>query len=149
VGRSGEREPVTPARGFEILAHTADTGFRAQGADLDETLAQACRALVAVALDPSRAQVLEWRHASVTGETLEDLLVNLLNEVLWLLDGERWTPAAIEVRSSPGQASARLGGEPRDDLRHPPRIVVKAATYHQIRIGPRARGWVAEVYLDI
>lgn len=138
-----------PQRGFELLAHTADTGFRAYAPDLNGVLEESCRALVAVAMDASRAAAVEWRTLEAAGATLEDLLVNLLNEVLWLLDGGRWAPAVVEVRAGEGRAAARLGGEPRDDLRHPPRIVVKAATYHQIRIGPSGGGWSAEVYLDI
>ncbi|NWF84980.1 MAG: archease [Bryobacteraceae bacterium] len=136
-------------RGFELLTHTADTGFRAYAEDLNGVLEEACRALVAVAMDASRAVTAEWRTVEAAGETLEDLAVNLLNEVLWLIDGERWTPAVVEVKAGEGSAAARLGGEPRDDSRHPPRIVVKAATYHQIRIGPSGGGWAAEIYLDI
>lgn len=135
--------------GFELLTHTADTGFRARAADLPGVLAEACRALVSVALDPAAARPVESREISAAGATLEDLLVNLLSELLWLLDGEHWVPAAIVVALHERTATARLSGEPREDSRHPPRIVVKAATYHQIRIGPSAGGWLAEVYLDI
>jgi SHS2 domain-containing protein len=40
-------------------------------------------------------------------------------------------------------------GEPRDPLRHRARLIVKAVTYHQLKIERRGGMWVAEVYLDI
>ena len=40
-------------------------------------------------------------------------------------------------------------GEPRDDARHPPRLVVKAVTYHQLDVRQTEDGWQAEIYLDI
>lgn len=97
-------------RGFDLLAHTADTGFRAYAADLNGVLEEACRALVAVALDATAATAAEWRSVEARGETPEELAVNLLNEVLWLLDGARWAPAVVEVIARQGRVTARLGG---------------------------------------
>lgn len=143
---------------FEILSHTADTGFRATGRSLEDLFIQAARALISIALDPADVQARTPRHVSASGADMEELLVNWLNEVLWLLDGERFVPALFELYplSQSGSAGGRLTtlaadlhGEPRDDRKHPPRIVVKAATYHQLRIEERNGVWQAEVYLDV
>jgi SHS2 domain-containing protein len=40
-------------------------------------------------------------------------------------------------------------GEPRDAARHRARLIVKAVTYHQLKIERRGGVWAAEVYLDI
>jgi SHS2 domain-containing protein len=40
-------------------------------------------------------------------------------------------------------------GEPRHPARHRARLIVKAATYRQLKIERRGGLWVAEVYLDI
>jgi SHS2 domain-containing protein len=136
--------------GFEILEHTADTGFRARGASIEELFEQAAAALVAIAIDSSQTRGLECCEIAVRGSDLEELLVNWLNEVLWLLDGRRFAPAALNVLElHDGGLRAAVTGEPRDDARHPPRIVVKAATFHQLRLANDDGGWVAEVFLDI
>jgi SHS2 domain-containing protein len=40
-------------------------------------------------------------------------------------------------------------GEPRDPERHASKLVIKAATYHQLRVARDDGGWMAEVYVDI
>lgn len=135
---------------FELLEHTADTGFRVRAASPEELFARAAKALVAIALDPAQAVPRERRTAEASGEMLEERLVNWLNEVLWLLDGERWVPARVESVELQGAAvRGCLLGEPRDDARHPPRIVVKAVTFHQLAIREQNGMWEAEVFLDI
>lgn len=135
---------------FQLLEHTADMGFRVRAASPEELFARAAEALVAIALDPAQAAPRQRRTAEITGDTLEERLVHWLNEILWLLDGERWVTARVEsVRLEGAAVRGILSGEPRDDARHPPRIVVKAVTFHQLAIRERAGSWEAEVFLDI
>jgi SHS2 domain-containing protein len=138
------------ARGFEILEHTADLGFRVTASTLPELFAAAGEALVAVALDPSRAEQKQEYPIETTGEDYESLLVNWLNEVVYLLDGARVTPARLIVDElADSRVRGRAFGEPRDNAKHPHRIVVKAATYHQLRLERSGGQWRAEVFLDI
>jgi SHS2 domain-containing protein len=66
------------------------------------------------------------------------------------VDGARFVPASVRVTSlEEGSVEAVVRGEPRDDSRHAPRIVVKAVTYHQLFFGRRGGRWEAEVFLDI
>ena len=135
---------------FELLAHTADTGFRVRAASLEELFVKAAEALVAIAVNPLCATPLAGRSLRCSGATLEDRFINWLNEVLWLLDGERFLPLLFEDLGLQGDSvGATAWGEPRDDARHPPRIVVKAATFHQLVIREHNGMWEAEVFLDI
>lgn len=135
---------------FKPLEHTADTGFEAWGEDLYSLLQNAAWALTNVVLDPAGARPGETRQLTATGGDREELLVNWLNEVLYLLDGARFVPAAIEVeRLEDLVLQATVQGEPRDDERHPPRLVVKAVTFHQLAVFEREEGWGARVFLDI
>lgn len=126
---------------FEILEHTADMGFRVRGASSEELFANAAAALAAITMDTSRAEPREQHSIRIGGGTLEERLVHYLNEVLWLIDGRGIAPARFEP--------AALWGEPRDPVKHPPRLVVKAVTFHQLRVWQDAEGWGAEVYLDV
>jgi SHS2 domain-containing protein len=135
---------------YELLEHTADTGFRVRGMTLEELFRHAAEALVAIAMDASRIEPRERRSVGAMGENIEERLVNWLNEVLWLLDGQHWAPGRFdELRLEGASVSAIAGGEPRDDVRHPPRIVVKAVTFHQLAVMQREDGWEASVFLDI
>ena len=66
----------------------------------------------------------------------ESLLVDWLNEVLYWFDGKRIAFREFRVtrleRPAPLQAIGM--GEPRDPERHRARLIVKAVTYHQLKI---------------
>jgi SHS2 domain-containing protein len=135
---------------FEILEHTADIGIRAFGSSVAELFENAAFAVESVALDPEAVEPRTSYPITATGEDDESLLVNWLNEVIWYLDGKRIALARFRVETLDSTTVAGHGwGEPRDPARHPPRLVVKAATYHQISIRATGDHWVAEVYLDV
>jgi SHS2 domain-containing protein len=133
-------------RPYEPLQHTADTGFRAWGSTLEELFANAALALVHTAVDASAACAVEPYPIAAAGADLGEQLVNWLNEVLYWLDARRVVFARFDVMC-PGQGTG--WGEPRDDRRHPPLLVVKAVTFHQLRIERTPEGWVADVFVDI
>jgi SHS2 domain-containing protein len=136
-------------RPFEILEHPADIGFRAFGADLPELFGNAALAMLSIAGDP---QAVEPRHRyaiAVEGADRESLMVDWLNEVLYWFDGKRIAFREFQVTLSGDRIDAVALGEPRDPHRHRDRLLVKAVTYHQLRVEPRGDIWVAEVYLDV
>jgi SHS2 domain-containing protein len=135
---------------YELLEHTADTGFRVRAESLPELFGAAAGALAEIVLDPVRAQPQQTVEVAAGGSDIEETLVNFLNEVLFLLDGRGLAPARIVVmEAGPRAARGVFLGEPRNDNRHPPRLVVKAVTYHQLSVREQAGEWVAEVFLDI
>ncbi len=135
---------------FEFLEHTADIGIRARGATLAELFQNAALGLEAVALDIESVEARNEYRLSAAGEDLESTLINWLNEIVYLLDGRRVALARIAVEEiTTTKVTGRGWGEPRDLARHSVALVVKAATYHQLRIEREAGDWVAEFYLDI
>ena len=135
---------------FEILEHTADVGFRAWGESKAEMFANAALALESIALDIERVEPRIAYSIAASGEDIESLLINWLNEVLYYVDGRRVAMSRFQIDTLQDIAIAGQGwGEPRDAERHPPRLVVKAATYHQLKIFAEGGRWTAEVYLDI
>jgi SHS2 domain-containing protein len=135
---------------FELLEHPADIGFRAFGGSPAELFANAAMAMLSIAAEPGRAQPRERYLLTAEGSDYESLLVNWLNEVLYWHDGKRIAFHEFRVKAiDPASIAADAFGEPRDPRRHPARLVVKAVTYHQLKVEETPRGWVAEVYLDI
>ncbi len=135
---------------FEILEHTADIGFRATGATREEMFEQAALALVSIAVELDQVALRAPYPLAATGEDLESLLVNWLNEVLYYLDAQRILLARFQVtRLEEQRVLGQAWGEPHDPARHAVKLVVKGVTYHQLKIGCEPGCHSAEVYLDV
>ena len=134
---------------FEILEHPADIGFRAFGNTLEELFANSAVAMLSIAGDPQAAEPREQYRISVESGDRDGLMVDWLNEVLYWYDGKRIALREFRVELTDLRIDAVATGEPRDPERHRARLIVKAVTYHQLRIEQRDGAWIAEVYLDI
>jgi SHS2 domain-containing protein len=87
---------------------------------------------------------------AASGEDYESLLVNWLSEILYWTDGRRIALCEFHVHQiAPDRVSGVARGEPYDPSRHAARAIVKAVTYHQLKVAEEPGGWVAEVFLDV
>lgn len=135
---------------FELLEHPADIGFRVRAESLPGLFAGCAEALVSIILDPAGIRLTGQVALAAEGGDLESLMVNWLSEVLYYTDGRRMALGAFEIsRLDPMRIECIARGELRDESRHPAKLIVKAVTYHQLKVAETASGWVAEVYVDI
>jgi SHS2 domain-containing protein len=134
--------------GFELLEHTADVGIRARGATLEEVFEQATLGLAEV-LGAWRPDGGEEVAVEVTAGDPGALLVDWLSEVLWEHETRGHAPiAGVRVERVAGE---RAAGAVAFSSTDPPAegTFVKAVTYHRLRVGRDAGGWVADVFLDV
>ncbi len=137
-------------RQYEVLEHPADIGFRAFGATLPQLFAESALALLSIAGDPRAAKPRNAYPVHVESSDRESLLVDWLSEVLYWFDGKGIAFRDFQITAFGETALRAIGrGEPRDPERHRARLIVKAVTWHQLKIEQREGLWVAEVYLDI
>ena len=135
---------------FEILEHPADIGFRAFGGTLAELFQNAAVALLSIAGEIEDVAPRDEHHLEAAAGDYEALLVAWLNEVLYWFDGKRIAFREFLVREmEPGSLHAVGWGEPRDVIRHRPKVIVKAVTWHQLKVSRCDSGWVADVFLDV
>lgn len=135
---------------YEILEHTADIGFRAWGATPAELFRNAARAMMAIAVDAATLSGGEEKEVRVTGDGYPDLMVNWLSEVLYFFDSDEFAGRDFRVDGIDGNhLRATLIGEPRDTQRHTWELIIKAITYHQLKVEEVHGRWEAEVFLDI
>ena len=138
------------APAFEVLEHPADIGFRAFGATLPNLFAASALAMLSIAGDPAAAKPCHRYPIAVLSGDRESLLVDWLNEVLYWFDGKCIAFHEVEMTAFHDTALEAIAwGEPRDPERHRARLIVKAVTYHQLKIEQNGGLWLAEVYLDI
>jgi SHS2 domain-containing protein len=90
------------------------------------------------------------RSVQVTGHDYESLMVNWLEEILYLFDSGQFSPCDFVIDEiGPESVRARLIGETRDPVRHPWKVIVKAITYHQIEVCERNGHWESTVFVDV
>jgi SHS2 domain-containing protein len=132
----------------EELGHTSEIGLRAHAptlADLFRCLAQAMVALTGVEADADADPLLF--EVDLTAVDLENLLVDWLNEVLYLHEVSAIVPQQVTIHSlSPQAIETTITG--RRALQFPD-IQIKAVTYHQLRVLEEQGRWKAEVFFDI
>ena len=161
--RPGGPDPAGPRPGgFELLEHTADVGIRAWAATLEEAFEHATEGLAEVlgtlapggsggppGWPPGESGPGGPVAVEVTAPDPGGLLVDWLNEVLWLLEVSQAGLAAVRVeRVGDGVASGSVELAPGGP--DPDGTFVKAVTYHRLRVEPDpGGGWLLEVYLDV
>ena len=137
--------------GYDYFDVAADVGVTAWGPTLAEAFAQAGLGVFALIVDPAGVQERESREVRAQGESVEALLVNWLNDCLYVHDIEGFVAKRIEFPVFEAQrVHSLLWGEPLDLPRHRVGTVVKAATFHDLQVRPAEEGgWEIRVVLDI
>lgn len=143
---------MSPARsetdaGYEILEHTADLGVRAWGTTLEAAFEQAAWALVDL-LDVRATEEGTRRGLTLSGTDTGSLLIDFLNELVFLLETEEVAVSDVTVRCvSDTELDAELSLGPLTG--RPEGLVVKAATYHRLRVARDDGRVEVRVFLDV
>lgn len=132
-----------------MLEHPGEVRLRLRASSFGELAATAGRALAELELKrvpPTAAAADVWREVTVAGRDRAALLVNWLNELIYLAETERWVGTEFAlVRETPTGLAMRVKGITVD--RAPSQV--KAATFHGLRIAASDTGVQAEVVLDV
>jgi SHS2 domain-containing protein len=81
---------------YEFFAHTADAKFQAFGQSLEEAFTNAAYATVSLMWDREEIARKVRLPVEVQGRDLEQLLVNFLEEILYLLDSRMFLLHDVE-----------------------------------------------------
>lgn len=158
---------------FEEIPHTADWSFRAFGKDLRELFENAAFAIFTMQgatsvvisreqgdreiskahdeisrRDAARNDNQEFtpRTVGVSGIDYESLLVNWLTELLWLQESNHETYQRFQIDAlSPTELRAQVFGAPITQLDK----IIKAVTYHNLKIEQTTSGWEVTVVVDV
>lgn len=142
--------------GYRYLPEVAiaDVAFRAWGGTAGELFAVAARAVVEVMVAPlTSVRPRAQRPVELAAASVELLLFDFLQELIYLKDAERLflLPVELEVALTAGEARLRgvLAGEGIDPERHDLGVDVKAVTMHRFAVRQEDDQWTAEVVLDV
>jgi SHS2 domain-containing protein len=136
-----------PRPSFEYLPHVGELGIRLRGGSIAEVLRQAALALAELLL-PGRPPPGPERVYEIVLDAPDRaaLLIDWLNELLFLAERDRWVPSRIDSLDA---TELHLSATARGPVLDRAPSLVKAATWHGLRFDVRDGGFEAEVLLDV
>lgn len=139
---------MTGMMSFEEIDHTADRAFRVTGRDMAALLENAARAMQALDSDGPRptAEPSAMRAIEVEGVDDESLLVNWLNEILYLEQAHHLVCEQFHLDDLKNHC-LRARVETRECDRTYAHI--KAVTFHNLKIRETSEGLEAEIVVDV
>ncbi|MEU8617825.1 archease [Streptomyces sp. NPDC048623] len=134
--------------GYRGVPHTADLRVEAWGRTREECLAQAVRGVCASFLDLTKAVGDRRRDIEVKAGSDEDVLVALLDEVVYRLDTDGEVPVDVELAPADGGVrgvlwTADAGALPVTGA------APKAVTLNDLTMTGGPDGWTCAVTLDV
>jgi SHS2 domain-containing protein len=149
---------------FEFIDISGDAGIRVFGNNLTEIFSNAAIALYTLITDISHVDTKKNITVSVESPSSEGLLVSWLNELIFHFDtygfiGKDITDITLtpseqkmdnERASTKGhKLSATVAGEDFNRNKHEGKLLLKAATYHNLKIEKIGNLWEADIIFDI
>lgn len=135
--------------GHRLAPHTADCIVEAWGPDRVTCMAEAMRAMVEVFAQPTGESAGHPVELSARGDTDSELLVSLLEEVIYSVDALAAIPIAFDLREvGPDEISGSMSVVAPGAVRlvGP---VPKAVSYHGLECGPRGGTWRCRAVVDV
>lgn len=166
---------------YEVLDISGDIGIKAYGNSCEDVFINAGLGMYSLITDIEGVEGKKDLTIEASADSLEGLMVNYLNELVFHFDtygfigmeirGLSLTPPCLPLRGLSriyGVVSTRrigavpaasqnhnytlkacIYGEDFDPDRHERKLLIKAATYHKIRVEKTGGKWEAEVIFDI
>lgn len=140
---------------YEIIEHTADVGLRANGTTKKELFQNAARGMFAIISgDERRDNVTSGTRKTIQikkeVDTLEELLVDWLSELLYIFNKENILFKSFSVHELNNDG---IKGDARGEKTVPGRAVarteIKAVTFHGLSIQENTRGFSCNIIFDV
>ena len=124
---------------YRLLDHTADALIEVHGETLQERFANAAFAMFDQITNISAVHAVGEAEISISAESIEELLVEFLQELLYIHDTESLVFSEFDVHINGNSLKATVKGEEFDADRHDKRSVVKGVTYHGLKVDNEAK----------
>lgn len=152
-------------KSFEVLDISGDVGLKAYGKSLRDAFMNAAIGMYSLITDLEMVKEERVLDVSVESDSMEGLLVSWLNELVFHFDaygfiGKRISITELTPSSPPGGGGQPAGlqtyrikgsitGEDFNPERHERRLLIKAATYHRLKVEKKNGEWEIDVIFDI
>lgn len=147
---------------YEQIDISGDVGLRVFGESIETLFKNAAAGMYDLITDVSAIRETEKKEIVISAENYEDLLVQWLNELVFYYDTYGFTGKRFTVHidtdappSPPAKTAHSIslkavisGGMFNPDI-HERRLLIKAATYHNLTLRETNSGWEATIIFDI
>lgn len=140
-----------------FFPHPADIEFEVYGKSLEEVFVNAAKVVFNAITPIKNVSAVISREIEIKSEDLESLLYDFLESIIILHDSENLVFRDVEIHELITEnkflVKASLKGEEYNPEKHESGVVIKAVTYHEMKIGKKIINheeiWFAHVVLDI
>ncbi len=122
---------------YKLLEHATDAFIEVTAANLEEAFVRAGESVVDTTLDQELVDEKEERTLTVTGDDLDFLLFNWLEEIIYQLITEGFAIHRFSLNISKNSEyilTAKAFGEEIDLKKHHFKVEIKAPTFHLMEI---------------
>ncbi len=135
---------------FETIDISGDAGINAYGETVEDVFVNAAIGMYSLITDLNGIKEMKEVQVKAESHSLEGLIVSWLNELVFLFDAFGFVGKRIIIKTfGDYRITAVVRGEDFDPDRHERRLLIKAATYHQLSIAEEKGLWTARVIFDI
>ncbi|NWF75402.1 MAG: archease [Nitrospirae bacterium] len=139
---------------FEVLDISGDIGLKAFGKSLKEAFINVASGMYSLITKLDAIEKKKTINISLEKHSLDALLVSWLNELIFYFDaygfiGKKIVIEEASFNTEEFKLKAKISGEEIDPERHERKLLIKAATYHRLRIEKRNNFWEIDVIFDI
>ncbi|WP_456372225.1 archease [Methanocaldococcus sp.] len=138
---------------FEFFETTADMGVIAKGKSLEDAFKEAAKGLFHIMVDIDKVDKKEKIEFEVSGENLEELLYNFLNELIFYSDVENLVFSDFNIKIEKDNNGYKLKciayGEKINKEKHNIKEEVKAVTYHKMEVKKEEDMWIIKYIVDL
>ncbi|MFC1559685.1 archease [Candidatus Margulisiibacteriota bacterium] len=135
---------------YGIIDHPSDIGITAEGKTMKEAFANAAFGMFNIMYNLSSVKKKERVSVKVKGEDPEFLLVNWLNELLYLNDARNIVFSEFKIREiNDKMLKAEAYGEKFNTAKHTVKTGIKAATYNQLEVSQNKKVCKIRVIFDV
>lgn len=135
---------------YELIDISGDAGIRAFGKSLDDLFLSAAAGMYSLIADPGSVIPQKSIEVKAEGTSSEGLLVSWLNELIFHFDTYGFIGREIHIHElNDTLIRATVTGEDFAPERHGRGLLIKAATYHKLKIERKEDHWEADVIFDI
>ncbi len=139
---------------FKIIEHTSDIGITVYGKTLEELFENSAYGMFSQITDLKKVEPQENTEIEVREYDKENLLVNWLNELLYLsVTGKiifsKFKIKRFQETCDSLKLNAEVKGERINSKKHSLHLEIKAATYHNLKIEKTKKGYQTTIIFDV
>jgi SHS2 domain-containing protein len=136
-------------RACKVIDFSGDVGLVIRGNNMEEVFENAAKGLYKL-ISPSDFAPKTSIKITLTSIDKESLLVNWLNELIFLFDAKGFIGCkAVFEKLNDNELVASIWGDYFDKDKHKSGILIKAATYHNLVFKKEQQGLLAQIIFDI